>query len=374
MPSPSRAKSTVRAPKPRRASRAPRGVRVVLAGAVFTVLGVAAMWYTRVPRADAARAPANVLIPVGASFHAAADSLAKAKLIRWPMLFSMYGSYKGRDRTIRAGTYRLVRGQEWDALIDALHTGRGVIATVVIPEGWAIRRIVPYLARELELSPDSLQAAVRDSALRIRVGVPAETLEGYLFPDTYVIPLGTTARQVVAMMVARFETVWRAEWTARLDTLKRTRHEIVTLASIVEKEVELPEERPVVAAVYWNRLRVGMALQADPTVLYALGKGNARVYYKDLEVKSPYNTYKVAGLPPGPIASPGAASLEATLHPAQVAYRYFVAAADGHHEFRITWAEHQAAVLRMRAAARADSVRKAKGSDTSAQRGGRRGS
>ena len=348
-------------------------MRIVLAGAALIVLAAGTMWYTRVPRADATSPPAAVLIPVGATFHAAADSLAAAKLIRWPVAFSMYGAFQGRDRTIRAGTYRLARGQGWDALIDALHTGHGVIATVTIPEGWAIRRIIPYLARELELAPDSLQAAVRDSALRIRVGTPAETLEGYLFPDTYVIPLGTTARQVVAMMVARFEDVWRAEWTARLDTLKRTRHEVVTLASIVEKEVELPEERPVVAAVYWNRLRVRMPLQADPTVLYALGKGNARVYYRDLEVKSPYNTYRVPGLPPGPIASPGAASLEATLHPAQVPYRFFVAAPDGHHEFRITSAEHEAVVIRLRAAARADSIRKAKAADTSAP-GGRRGS
>lgn len=369
MPSHSRAKRATRPAKPRRASWLPRGLRVGLVTSALLAGGIAAVWYTRVPRAERSSPPASVLIPVGASFHAAADSLAKARLIRWPTLFSMYGSFNGRDRTIRAGTYRFERGQTWDALIDALHTGRGVIATVVIPEGWSLRRIIPYLARELELSPDSLQAAVRDSALRIRVGDPAETLEGYLFPDTYVVPLGTTARQVVAMMVARFESVWRPEWTARLDTLRRTRNEVMTLASIVEKEVEVSEERPVVAAVYWNRLRVGMLLQADPTVLYALGKGNVRVYYKDLTVKSPYNTYRVSGLPPGPIASPGAASIEATLHPAQVAYRYFVAAPDGHHEFRTTWAEHQVAVSRMRAAARADSIRKAKAADTTARRG-----
>jgi UPF0755 protein len=357
MPSPSRGKS---AGKPR-AGRTMRGVRGVLYLTVAIAIGIGAMWFTRVPRTADSAEPAHVLIPVHATFHQAADSLARAHLIRWPMFFSLYGSLRGHDRKIRAGTYRLARGQGWDALIDALRTGRGVIATITIPEGWGLFQIVPYLARELELPADSVQAAVRDSALRIRLGVPAETLEGYLFPDTYVIPLGTTARQAIAMMTARFLAVWRPEWDARLDTLKRSRHEIMTLASIVEKEVELPEERPVVAAVYWNRLRIHMMLQADPTVIYAMGKSSAaRVYLSNLKIKSPYNTYSRVGLPPGPIASPGAASIEATLYPAKVPYLYFVGAADGHHEFRTSDAEHQAAVQHIRAQARADSAKRAK--------------
>jgi UPF0755 protein len=349
-----------------------RALRIVALVSAGIVLISATVWLTRIPGGEQVDGPpARVLIPVGASFRAAAESLAVARLIRWPRVFAAYGSLKRRDRTIRAGTYRLRRGQPWDVLIDALHTGKGVVATVTIPEGWALRKIIPYLARELEIPAESLQAAVRDSALRARLGVPTETIEGYLFPDTYVIALGTTAKQAVALMVTRFERVWHPEWTARLDTLKRTRHEVVTLASIVETEVEKAEERPVVAAVYWNRLRANMALQADPTVLYALGKSASRVYYRDLEVKSPYNTYKRTGLPPGPIASPGAASIEGTLYPAQVPYRYFVAAPDGHHEFRRTFAEHEAAILKVRAEvraqARADSLAKAKGADSASR-------
>lgn len=345
-----------------------RGAATLVVAGVILVSS--AIWLTRVPDGEhAGGPPARVLIPKGATFHNAADSLAVARLIRWPRIFSVYGSLKGRDRGIRAGTYRFARGQGWDALIDALHTGKGVVATVTIPEGWPLRKIIPYLSRELQIPAESLQAAVRDSAMRARLSVPTPTLEGYLFPDTYVIALGTTARQAVALLVTRFERVWRLEWSARLDSLHRTRHEIVTLASIVEAEVVRAEERPVVAAVYWNRLRANIALQADPTVLYALGKSASRVYYGDLEVKSPYNTYKHAGLPPGPIASPGAAAIEATLHPAQVPYRYFVAAPDGHHEFRRTFAEHQAAILQLRADARTDSIRKAKAAD-SAARGG----
>ena len=146
-------------------------------------------------------------------------------------------------------------------------------------------------------------------------------------------------------MVRRFEQVWKPEWTARLDTLHMSRNDVMALAAIVEKEAKLPQERPVIAAVYANRVRHGMLLQADPTVQYALGKHVARVYYKDLEVESPYNTYKHKGLPPGPIASPGRPSIEAALYPASVPYEYFVAFPDGHHEFRRDLAGHEQARL-----------------------------
>ena len=171
------------------------------------------------------------------------------------------------------------------------------------------------------------------------------TLEGYLFPDTYIFPEGTTARAAVDAMVRRFEQVWKPEWTARLDTIHMSRNDVMSLAAIVEKEARRPEERPVIAAVYLNRLRSGMLLQADPTVQYALGRHVTRVYYKDLETDSLYNTYLHKGLPPGPIASPGKASIEAALYPANVPYEYFVAFPDGHHEFRRDLAEHEIARL-----------------------------
>ncbi len=332
-----------------------RAWRIAALGALAIVL---LLWW-RMPDREEPTAPARVLVPAGASFREAADSLGAAGLVRSPRLFRWYARVMGRDRTIRAGTYVLAPGQSWNALIDALHTGLGVVATVTIPEGWMLRQMIPVLARALELPPDSLEAAVRDSALRARVGAPTETLEGYLFPDTYTFAVGTSARQVVAAMVARFERAWLPAWNERLAALGRTRHEVVTLASIVEKEVRLPEERPVVAAVYWNRLRIGMPLQADPTVIYALGRATSRVLYADLEVRSPYNTYRNRGLPPGPIAAPGAAALGATVHPAQVPYRYFVAHPDGHHEFRTTYREHLVAIREVRARARADSARRA---------------
>ena len=300
-----------------------------------------------------------VNIPMGSSFRQAADSLAAHGLVRTPRLFGRYATLAKRDRTIRYGRYIIPRGASWNEILTALEQGRGIVKRIVVPEGWAVWDIVPTVADSLQVPADSVEAAVRDTALLRRVGAPrsARTLEGYLFPDTYDFPEGATARQAIEIMVQRFERVWKPEWNARAAALKMSRHEVVTLASIVEKEVRRGEERPTVSAVYHNRLKIGQALQADPTVQYALGRRRpGRVLFRDLRVNSPYNTYRRTGLPPGPIASPGAASLEAALFPADVPYRYFVAHPDGHHEFRVTYAEHLKAIEYVRAAARRDSL------------------
>ncbi len=291
----------------------------------------------------------QVTIRKGSPFREAAESLAAHGLVRSVRVFSAYAKIRGRDRSLRWGTYVLRPGMSWEQMLDALRLGRGVIHSVTIPEGFSIAEIDPLLIDALDLTQDSLDAAVRDTALLHRLDVPAATLEGYLFPDTYTFPDKTSAREAVSIMVDRFEHEWKPEWTERAHAMKLTRNDIVTLASIVEREVRRDEERPVVAAVYLNRLKIGMPLMADPTVTYALGKKPGRVLLRDLRVKSPYNTYLRAGLPPGPIASPGAASIRASLYPAKVPYKFFVAAPDGHHEFRKTYAEHLAAIKMVRA-------------------------
>jgi UPF0755 protein len=287
--------------------------------------------------------PVRVIVPAHSSFKAATDSLAKAGLVSWPKLFRVYAHLSGGDSEIKPGTYLLKHGTPWNDIVSALNGGHGLVNTITIPEGFSLQQIVPLLAKTLSVPVDSVQAAVRDTAVLARLDIPAETLEGYLFPDTYAFPAGTSARLAVGEMVREFERKWQPAWDARLQELKINRHDLVTMASIVEKEAKLPEERPVIAAVYYNRLRDGMLLQADPTVQYALGRHVARVFYKDLEVDSPYNTYKHPGLPPGPVASPGAASLAAAANPALVPYKYFVAYPDGHHEFRTTLNEHDQA-------------------------------
>lgn len=292
--------------------------------------------------------PVRVIIPRGATFRAAADSMAAGGIITSPFAFRVYARLKGSDRQIQAGTYLLRRGTRWADLIGAMNGGMGIINRVTIPEGFTIAQITPVLVRALNTTSDSVDAAVRDSATRARLADPVETLEGYLFPDTYVFAPGTTAREAVSEMVKRFEREWKPEYDAQAAALGRSRHEIVTMASIVEKEARLPEERPVIAAVYYNRLKFNMPLQADPTVQYALGRHTERVLYRDLTVDSPYNTYLHTGLPPGPIASPGGASLRAALAPAKVPFLYFVAAPDGHHEFRETIAGHEEAKRQVR--------------------------
>ena len=295
-------------------------------------------------------ASTRVIIPRGASFADAADSLSKANLVGWRKMFRLYARVTGGDRNIKPGTYLLRHGTPWKDIIGALNGGHGLVNTITIPEGYTISQITPALARTLKVPADSVNAAVRDTALLSRLDIPNPTLEGYLFPDTYAFPLGTTARQAVHEMVYDFERRWKPEWDAKASDLKINRNDLVTMASIVEREARLPEERPVIAAVYYNRLKKGMLLQADPTVQYALGHHVGRVLYKDLAVASPYNTYVHKGLPPGPVASPGVASLAAAANPASVPYLYFVASPDGHHEFRMTLQEHTSAIREVRGA------------------------
>ena len=301
---------------------------------------------------DAGVAGERVVIPKGASMRAAAESLAVHDVIGSPRLFRWYTAAAGRERTIKPGTYQFPEGASYAFVLDALVTGRGLVRTVVIPEGFDLRDIVPALSKALAVPQDSVRVAVTDTTWRRTLSVPAESLEGYLFPATYAFADGTTAREAVQVMLERFASVWTPEWDARVRALAITRHDALTMASIVEKEARKPEERALISAVYWNRVKKGMLLQADPTVQYALPQHVDRVFYKDLEVESKYNTYKYAGLPPGPIASPGAASIAAALAPADVPYLFFVARADGGHEFRTTFAEHQQAIADIKRAKR----------------------
>ena len=339
----------------------PIGQRARIAIAAAVVLGLAVAWFlVGVPGSVHRGTEVRIFIRKGATFREAADSLAAYRVVQSARAFALYGRLRGADRSLRWGTYVIRDAMSWEQVLESLRLGRGVIHAVTIPEGWTIAQITLVLADALDLPPDSIDAAVRDTALLRRLDIPTPTLEGYLFPDTYTFPDRSSARDAVRTMVERFEHEWKPEWDSILPQMKLRRHDVVTLASIVEAEVRRGEERPVVAAVYLNRLKVGMALQADPTIHYALGRRPGRVLFSDLKVKSPYNTYTHPGLPPGPIGSPGAASIVASLKPAKVPYRFFVAAADGHHEFRRTYAEHVEAIRMVREKAQPDSGAKPK--------------
>jgi UPF0755 protein len=218
---------------------------------------------------------------------------------------------------------------------------------ITFPEGLTIREMAAlYEMREFGPAQAFADAA-RDASLIRDLDPEAPDLEGYLFPETYARPRGTPAAQLIAMMVARFRAIYTDELQQRARDQRLTTRQVMALASLVEKETGKAEERPLVAAVYRNRLRIGMGMQADPTVVYALqkaGRYNGNIRRDDLAIDSPYNTYKYSGLPPGPIASPGKASIEAALAPADVDYLYFVSRNDGSHVFASTLAEHNANV------------------------------
>ncbi len=286
----------------------------------------------------------ELTIPRGATLTAVAETLAARQLIGSPGLFKFYATMSGRHRAIQAGTYHVPRGATHRQLLTMLVAGRPAYRWLLVPEGLMLGEVAAAVEAQLGIPADSVLAAARDSGLRVRLGIPTPTLEGYLYPNRYAVLTNAGATEVVGQMVTEFEGRWRAEWNARLDSLDMTRHELVTLASIIEGEVRHAPDRPYVSSVYHNRLLDrGMRLQADPTVIYALGR-RRRLFERDYQIRSPYNTYLIDGLPPGPIGEPSEASIEAALYPAQTDFLYFVARPDGQHIFSRTYREHQRAV------------------------------
>ncbi|HKI93798.1 MAG TPA: endolytic transglycosylase MltG [Gemmatimonadales bacterium] len=289
----------------------------------------------------------RVTIARGTPLRVVAESLAAHGIVAAPRWFRVYASLLGEARSIPAGTYDLPRDASVREVLDALVHGPAATNRLTIPEGLMLSEVAEQVQQQLEIPVDSFLAAARDSTLRAEVGTSAPTLEGYLYPSTYRVPAGADAHEVVEQMVDEFRTRWQPAWTARLDTLGMTRQQIVTLASIIEGEVKVPEDRELVSSVYHNRLSRGMRLQADPTVIYALGT-RRRLYEKDYTLKSPYNTYLIDGLPPGPIGEPSVADIQAALYPAKTDYLYFVAGPNGKHIFSRTLREHLRAVNRVR--------------------------
>lgn len=296
--------------------------------------------------------PEQFTIPKGASFRAITDTLQAHGVIGNAFVFKVLARVQRLDRAVKAGTYRLPRhSRSWD-VISALEKGDQLLVKVTIPEGLTVLEMAPLVATQLGVPADSFTAAARDTALAQGVATALPSLEGVLLPETYLVPQGTTARDFARIMTEEFARVWKPEWSARLDTLGLTRAQLLALASIVEGEARVDEERAVIAGVYLNRVRRGMPLQADPTVQYAIqlktGERKPRLLNKDYQFPSPYNTYLHPGLPPGPVNSPGLRSIEASLFPADVPYLFFVAGLDGRHVFSRTYAEHLRAIAQVR--------------------------
>ncbi len=320
-------------------------IAIAVVGTVFIVYVVTDV--TR-PAGTPGGEPVRVMVSEGEGFGTLLAELRANGLITRGWTFKFFARVLGHDRDIRHGTYEFVRGTAPVEILRALVRGDVLTIRVTVPEGFTSWQIAGVFA-PAGIDSAGIMDAIGDPELVASLRLPVPTLEGYLFPDTYLVPYGNTARDVVGQMLHRSSADWTPERERRAGELGMTRHEVLTLASIVEAEARVPEERPRVAAVYHNRLARGMRLEADPTVAYGMGGFRGRLYYKDLKVDSPYNTYLHPGLPPGPICSPGAASVDAALYPDPEEHAlYFVARGDGRHVFSVTLQEHNLAVQEAR--------------------------
>jgi UPF0755 protein len=290
-----------------------------------------------------------VELPSGLGVSAIGERLADAGVVPDPWTFRLAARLSGVDRKLQAGEYRFADPATPRDVAARLARGDVYTRPITFPEGLTIVEMAEIFARSGLGAAADFRAAASDTALIADVDPDAETLEGYLFPSTYALARRAGATGTVQAMIGEFNHAFDPR--LRLDAAARnmTPRDVVTLASIIEKETARPEERPIVSAVYQNRLKIGMPLQCDPTVIYAMmlaGAWNGNIRRADLEMDSPYNTYRHPGLPPGPIASPGKSSLDAAVHPADVKYLYFVSRNDGTHVFATTLEEHLKNVAR----------------------------
>ena len=284
-----------------------------------------------------------VEIPAGSSQAAMGQRLADAGVVRNPAVFRLAVWMRGAGRRLQAGEYRFDTALSPADVVDKIRRGDVYLQQITFREGLTIRQMSEvYESRGFGPAAEFV-AAARNGKRIAALDPHASDLEGYLFPDTYTLPRQTTAEQLIERMVAAFEKVLTPDLQEQAAARGMSVRELVTLASLVEKETGKPEERPLVSAVYHNRLKIKMALYCDPTVIYALeraGRYTGNLTRDDLQFDSPYNTYRYAGLPPGPIAAPGRASLAAAANPADVPYLYFVSRNDGSHVFAETLDEH----------------------------------
>ncbi|PID55862.1 aminodeoxychorismate lyase [candidate division KSB3 bacterium] len=286
-----------------------------------------------------------VLIEPGTSLRRTAEILQAASVLRDKNLFMILAHFYRDGKSIKAGEYQFTTSMRPVEVLEKLQDGKVFVRSFTIPEGYTCRQIAEQLAEQGFGSKDRYLALAFDKNFAAELGIEAETLEGYLFPDTYHVVRGMDEKAVLQKMVQELlQKIVTADLRREMDARGRTLHETLTLASIIEKEARVAEERELISAVYTNRLRIGMKLDSDPTVIYGLKNFDGNLTKADLKKETPYNTYRRRGLPPGPIANPGKASILAALRPADVKYLYFVARNDGTHKFSTRYNEHLRAV------------------------------
>jgi UPF0755 protein len=322
-----------------------KALTILIVLALLAAAGVAAVLYMRTsePFKGYDAAEQFVVIESGSGTRSIGQRLIQAGVVRDEATFRAALWRSGRARALQAGEFRFDRPMTPAEVIDKIARGDVFNRRITFPEGLNIQEMARIYEQQGLGKAAAFIEAARDPAAIRGFDPDATDLEGYLFPETYAVPRDTTAAKLVSVMVERFKQLFTDEMQKAAQSLELSPRSAVTLAALVEKETAQPSERPIVAAVYLNRLKIGMAMQADPTVIYALqraGRYNGNIRRDDLSFDSPYNTYRYPGLPPGPIASPGLASLQAAVSPANVDYLYFVSRNDGSHVFARTLEEH----------------------------------
>ncbi|MCG8688200.1 MAG: endolytic transglycosylase MltG [Desulfobacterales bacterium] len=290
---------------------------------------------------------ANALIftiSQGQNLNTISQNLKKEGLITDPFRFKLYARLKKAATRIKAGEYQLAPNLTPDRILALLISGKVKLYKFTIPEGLNMEEISVLAQKAGLCKQEEFLSLCRDIDFINQLNVPGLTLEGYLYPDTYLFPRNTDCKSLIEKMTATFHSTFNSKWQARAREIGYSVHEIVTLASIIEEETGDASERPLIASVFHNRLKKNMRLESDPTVIYGVDDYHGRIRYKHLRRKTPYNTYKIKGLPPGPIANPGAKAIEAALYPAQSDYLFFVSKNDTTHKFSTNLRDHNKAV------------------------------
>lgn len=288
----------------------------------------------------------EIVIPKGSTIKSISRILKKENVIKDSFVFELYCKINNKADKMKAGRYSISNSTKVPEIVEVIVSGKALIDIVkfTIPEGYNLAQIEDKLESLGVVSPESIQAAMDteryDYDFLKQIPEREKKLEGYLFPDTYEIYKDTTAEAIIDKLLERFYSVFTEEYRNRAKELNMTIDQVITLASIIEREAKLDSERKTISAVFHNRLKKRMLLQSCATVQYLLKEQKEELTYKDLEIESPYNTYKHAGLPPGPIASPGLKAIEAALYPENVDYLYFYTNNDNSHIFTRTYSEH----------------------------------
>lgn len=325
------------------------GVRWIVIILVVACVGLVLAWSFFGPNNFSGQSEIVVHVSRGESLSSIVDSLQAQGVIRSRFFFELVARVVGGEKRIQVGKYVFQSGISNIAIFRALREGAGTaLIPVTIPEGLRSRAQAHILSRVTGLDSARYVDLAHDESFIRSLGIDASSLEGYLFPETYILRWQPDERDVLREQVDQFKRVYGDSLQARAKKIGLTTNQVLTMASIVEGETVLPSERATIAGVYYNRLRKRMRLEADPTVQFMIGNGPRRVYYSDLRKDSPYNTYLHTGLPPGPINSPGKASILAALYPAKHNYLYFVANGTGGHWFSSSYADHSRYVRKYR--------------------------